>query len=197
VGPFAILEWDPTPILQHWNAQFSVGGGLSFMTFLELVEGSYQLPGLWWLLGMLWVPALGVAAFILKPDGRGLLTLLKKSTALIMVFFLIRTWLSEPNLILVLPMILILTCLEELDPRLLTAVWVLALIYSIFNTSMFQLLFPSLPVLMDRLLKLSDVLRTARLVIRITVVIPWLMVGSWIVIKCFKADRAPTELVPA
>jgi Gpi18-like mannosyltransferase len=43
--PFFLFRWDPAPILQHWNNQFTVGGGLSFMTFLEYIKGSYQLPG--------------------------------------------------------------------------------------------------------------------------------------------------------
>ena len=197
VGPFAILGWDPTPILQHWNAHFSVGGGLSFMTFLELIQGSYQLPGLWWLVGLLWVPALAIAAFALKPGGEGTLNLLKKSIALIMVFFLFRAWLSEPNLLLVLPLILILTSMGKLDPRALTALWVLALIFSFFNTSTVQLLFPSMPALMDRLLQLSEVFRAARLVIRIIVVIPWLMAGGWIVINCLKADHVGTAKIQA
>ena len=189
VGPFAILGWDPSPILQHWNAHFIVGGGLSFMTFLELLRGSYQLPGLWWLVGLLWVPALGIATIMLRPGSDGLVDLIKKSTALIMVFFLFRAWLSEPNLLLVLPLILILTSLGKLSPHTLTVVWVLALIFSFFNTSTFQLLFPSMPALMDRLLKLSEVFRSARLVIRVLVVIPWLVAGGWIVRNCFKADH--------
>jgi hypothetical protein len=193
VGPFVVLRWDPSPILQHWNAHFSVGGGLTFMTFLELFQDSYQLHGLWWLVGLIWVPALGLAAFILKPGGEGLPALLKKSTALIMVFFLFRTWLSEPNLILVLPMILILTCMGHLDSRALIAAWVLPLIFSFFNTSTFQLLFPSLPDLMDRLLQASEVFRLFRLGFRILAVIPWLVAGSWIVISCIKEKPVAAE----
>lgn len=197
VGPFAILGWDPTPILQHWNAHFSVGGGLSFMTFLELIQGSYQLPGVWWLIGLLWVPALGSAALSLKPGGEGLPDLLRKSTALILVFFLFRAWLSEPNLILVLPPVLILASMGELDRSSLAALWVIPLIFSFFNTSIFQLLFPSMPALMDRLLQLSEVFRTARLVIRILVVIPWMAAGSWIITNCIKQDHRVTEKIQA
>ncbi len=186
VGPFIILHWDPTPILQHWNGHFVEGGGMSFMTFLELTQNSYQLPGLWWLVGMLWVPALGIAAFALKPRGEGLLDLLAKSTAMIIVFFLSRSWLSEPNIILVLPFVLILTSMGALDRRALTAVWVLPLVFGFFNTSMFQFLFPSMPALMDRILQLSDFFRTARLVSRTIVVIPWLIVGGWIVSHCLR-----------
>jgi hypothetical protein len=195
VGPFVLFRWDPTPILQHWNAHFTVGGGLSFMTFLELWRDSYQLPGLWWLVGLVWVPALGIATWVMKPGGEGLSSLLKKSTALIMVFFLFRAWLSEPNIILVLPLILILTSVGELDRRALTAVWVLPLVFSFFNTSMVQLLFPSLPALMDRLLHYPDVFQTARLVLRTMVVIPWLITGAWVIIGCYKENhgiRIPT-----
>ncbi len=184
-GPFIIFHWDSSPILQHWNGHFVEGGGISFMTFLELTQNSYLLPGLWWLVGLLWVPALAVAMFAIKP-GVGLLDLLAKSTAMIMIFFLSRSWLSEPNIVLVLPFVLILSSLGVLDRRLLTIVWVLPLVFGFFNTSMFQLLFPSMPALMDRLLQLSDVFRTARLVSRIIVVIPWLVAGGWIVRQCLR-----------
>ena len=66
LAPFIIFRWDPSQILQHWNSQFVVGGGLSFMTFLEYVKWTYQLPGPWWFLGWLWLPALAVATPALK-----------------------------------------------------------------------------------------------------------------------------------
>lgn len=186
VSPFAIMRWDPTIILQHWNYHFSVVDGLSFITILELMRNSYELPGLWWLVGMVWVPALGISIFALKPGDKGFLELLKKSTALIMVFFLFQVRVTEPNIVLILPFVLILTSMGALDRRALTAVWVLPLVFGFFNTSMFQLLFPSMPTLMDRLLQLSDVFRAARLVTRTIVVIPWLIAGGWIVSQCLR-----------
>jgi hypothetical protein len=195
VGPFAILGWSPSPILQHWNAQFSVGGGMSFMTFLELVDNSYELYGPLGFLGFLWVPALGMAAYALRPGGEGLIDLLVKSTALTLVFFLFRTWLSEPNLVLVIAMLLVLTSVGRLEARNLTAVWVIALIYSFLNTSTFQLLFPSMPGLMERLLQASDHFRTARLVLRTLSVIPWLVTGGRIVKKFIKEDRRAVGLI--
>ena len=62
VAPFFILGWDPTPILQHWNVHFTVGGGLSFLVDSGTFPEFHQLHGNWWLLGLLWVPALAVAA---------------------------------------------------------------------------------------------------------------------------------------
>jgi Gpi18-like mannosyltransferase len=186
VVPFIILNWNPSQILQHWNSQFVVGGGLSFMTFLEYVKWTYQLPGQWWFLGWLWLPALAIATYAAKPGIRGFEDLLKKSTALILVFFLCRAWLSETNINLILPLVVILVSTHALDRRTLTAIWVLPLIFSFFNTSLAQLFFPSMPGFMNLLLKWSVEFSTARYVIRTVVVVAWLLAGWWIVLQCYK-----------
>jgi hypothetical protein len=193
VVPFLLFGWDPTVILQHWDAHFTVGGGLAFLTFLEVLKQSYQLPGSWWILGWLWVPALAVATFMLKPGIGGLRDLLEKSLALILVFYLCRGWLSEPNIILVLPLVLILTCLGELKPLALAAVWGLPLIFAFFNTSLAQLLFPSMPGAMDTFLKLAGEYNSARFAVRGAVVIAWLASGWWIVFNCFKKLALPRD----
>jgi hypothetical protein len=197
IAPFFLFGWDPAVILQNWNYHFTVGGGLSFMTFLEILKQSYQLPGNWWLLGWLWVPALAIATFMLKPGIGGLRDLLKKSLALILVFYLCRGWLSEPNVILVLPLVLILTCLDEIKPFFLTAIWCLPLIFAFFNTSLAQLLFPSLPGTMEALLKLAGEYNPARFAMRSAAVVAWLACGWWIVFNCFKKPARPgDERVP-
>ncbi len=197
VAPFVIFGWDPTPILTHWNAHFTVAGAMSFMTFFELLRNSYQLPGNWWLLGLAWIPALAIGALALRPGSAGFANLLKKSLALILVFFLTRTWLSEPNVILILPLVLILTSIGELDRRALAAVWILPLLFTILNASPPQLLFPSFPEAMVRVLAVGEEFRTARLIARIVLVILWQVAGWWIVITCFKRDRAASSGVRA
>jgi len=190
VAPFIVFGWSPTPILRNWNAHFTTGGGMSFMTFFELLYDSYQLPGRWWLLGLTWIPAVGIGILALKSGLDGFVELLKKSTALIFVFFLTRTWLSEPNVILILPFVLILTSIGELNGLALAAVWVLPLVFTIFNTSPPQLLFPSFPEAMGRILNLAENFRTARLITRTILEIPWQVAGWWIVITCFRTSPA-------
>lgn len=190
VAPFVLFRWDPSPILQHWNAHFTVGGGLSFMTFLEFTKWSYLIPGQLWFLGWLWVPALGLATYALKPGINGLKDLIKKSAALIMVFYLCRAWLSETNVNLILPFVLILTSINELDRLSLVAVWVLPLLFSFFNTSITQLFFPSMPGLMDKLLSMDVELQTVRYAIRTMIVVLWFAAGWWIVLRCFKREAA-------
>jgi hypothetical protein len=186
VLPFWIFRWDPAVILQNWNAHFVVGGGLSPMAALELAQTSYRLPGNWWLLGLLWIPALGIASLALRGGIAGLSDLIKKSTALIMVFFLTRMWLSEPNVILVLPLVLILSLTGDLNRLALSAVWILPLIFGIANVSAPQLFFPSMPHVMDTLLQQMDKFHTARLIAKVLVVIPWQIAGWWIVRRCLR-----------
>ena len=183
VLPFLIFGWDASPILHGWNAQFTVSGGMSLTTLYELTAGTYLLPGYWWLLGLVWLPAIVIGALLMPKGNHGLVDLLKKSLVLILIFFLTRTWLSEQNLALILPMVLILVYLGELPRLTLSAIWILPLIFTIFNTSPPQLLFPILPELMAKLLQWSDVFRSARLVARMLVVIPWQVGGWWMVVR--------------
>jgi hypothetical protein len=193
VAPFIIFGWDPTPIFRGWNAHFTVGGGMSWLTFFELLKDSYVLPGPWWLLGLVWIPALGIAILALKPGITGFVDLLRKSTALILVFFLTRTWLSEPNVILILPFVVILTSIGELDRLFLFAVWIFPLVFTIFNASPPQLLFPGFPGAMGSILKGADDFRTARLLIRTALVVPWQIAGWWMVITLFRKSSVPAN----
>lgn len=191
VVPFVLFGWDPSPILQHWDFHSTVGGGLSFMTFLEYTQHSYQLPAQWWFVGWLWVPALAVATYALKPGITGLKDLLKKSLALLMVFYLCRAWLSEPNLILILPLVLILASINELDRMSLTAVWALPLTFSFFNASIAQLFFPSMSGVMDMLLNMPVEVEVVRYVVRTIIVVVWIIAGWRIVLRCFRRVPAP------
>jgi hypothetical protein len=193
VAPFLIFGWDLSPILQGWNAHFTVGGGISFFSFFELLEDTYLLPGQWWLLGLAWIPALLLGVLALKDGIDSFVDLLTKSTGLVMLFFLTRTWLSEPNIILVLPLVLILALVGKLNNFTLIAVWSFPLIFTIFNTSPPQLLFPSFPGVMDSMLLLVDNFRSARLLARTIMVIPWLITGWWIVIVTLRRDPVQND----
>jgi len=188
--PFIIFGWDPSPILRGWNAHFTVGGGMSFMAFFELLKDSYQLPGQWWLLSLAWIPALGFGILALKHGIDGFVDLLKGSTGLVLIFYLTRAWLSEPNIFLILTFVLILTSIGELDNFTLTAIWILPLAFTFFNASLPQLFFPSLPGIMDRMLKLAEDFRSARIIARTALVIPWQIVGWRVVVSCFRRNPA-------
>lgn len=193
--PFLIMGWDITPIVRGWNAHFTVAGGMSLMTFFELLKDTYLLPGNWWLLGLVWIPALLFAIFPLRHGIFGFTDLMRKSLGLILVFYLTRAWLSEPNVILIIPLALILAMTGDLNRLALHALWILPLVITIFNASPPQLLFLNFPQAMQHLLDLWDQYRTLRLLVRTVLVIPWQIAGWWIVATCFKARRPEIEPV--
>ncbi|MGE5123704.1 MAG: glycosyltransferase 87 family protein [Acidobacteriaceae bacterium] len=186
VAPFFIFHWDASPIFQGWNAQFTVSGGMSLTTLYELVNNTYTLSGNWWLLGIAWLPLTLAGAWLLPRRGHRLVDLVWHSLVLTLIFFLTRTWLSEQNLSLILPLVLILVMLGELPRLALAATWILPLFFTIFNTSPPQLLFPFWPQYMSQLLQWMDTFRSFRLVARMLMVIPWQMAGWWMVISGFR-----------
>lgn len=197
VLPFAVFGWDPTRVVRHLNAHFMMTGTMSFMTVVRFFRDPLLMQGHWWLLGLLWIPALAIAVFALRHGVDGFDDLLRKSTALVLVFFLTRTWLAEPNVILILPLILILTSLGELDRRALTAVWVIPLLFTVFNASPLQLLFVAFPDAMESSLAVVARYESSTLVVRAALVIAWQIAGWWIVVCCFRrvpaVDKGPVR----
>jgi hypothetical protein len=189
VAPFFIFRWDPSIILNNWNAHFTVGGGMTYMAFLELTINSINLPGNWWLVGLLWIPILFAAVLTIRTEIRSFSDLAATSAALIMIFFLSLAWLSEQNVILLLPFVVLLTSLGFLKKSILTLVWISPLVFGFFNTSFAQLFFPSMPEVMANLLHLAQEFTLPRLIAKILVVIPWIITGWIIVITCLKQSR--------
>jgi hypothetical protein len=151
--PFVIFGWDPSIILKNWNATVTVGGGLSFLSILKFITGSTHLKGAWQILGMFWLPALVTAAILLRIHKRGLAALIRVSAIMFLIFFLFRSWVSEPNVVMLLPLILILVVLGGLPAWALRWVWLLPLVFSFFNMALVQLLFPIAPALMISLMQ--------------------------------------------
>jgi len=187
VLPFLVFSWNPGVIFQNWNAHFAVAGCMSFMSISEIWNKTFELREGWQVLGMLWVPALiGFAVYCLRFKRSGFKHLLTMSAAMILVFFLTKTWISEPNVLLVLPFIFILNAIGKLDRFTVTLVWVLPLVFGFFNGSLVALMFPTFPRLMSAAFAFDNEYRVPRLIIRSIVTLPWLITGWRIVIMCSK-----------
>lgn len=189
VAPFFVFGWDSSP-LRQLNAHFIMSGTMSFMTVVRLVRDPLLMQGHWWLLGLAWIPALVVAVLALRHGVGELDDLVKKSTALVLVFYLTRTWLAEPNVVLLLPLVLILASLGELDRRAFTAIWLIPLVFTLFNASPLQLLFVAWPEAMEKSLTFVARYGDVTLVVRAVLVIAWQVVGWWIVVTCFRTKPA-------
>jgi hypothetical protein len=191
VLPFPIFGWDPAPILVHWNFHFTVAGGMSPMTVYSLLANSTQLADGWWILGWLWIPALAFGLFALRGRLHGLEDVLRASMGMILIFFLTRSWLSEPNIILILPLVVILTSMDSLKSRALAIVWILPFVFTALNNSFPQLLFPLLGGSIKTLLQSGNGLRSLQLTAQIGIIVVWQIGGWWIVARCFARKQEP------
>jgi hypothetical protein len=185
VAPFLVLGWDAAP-LRQLNSHFTMSGTMSFMTVVRLFRDPLLMQGRWWLLGLAWIPALAVAIVALRRGIGGFDDLVAKSVALVLVFFLTRTWLAETNLILVVPLALILVSLDRLNRRALTALWVLPLVFTVFNASPLRLLWVAFPNAMEQSLAVAARYGDATLLARAVLVVVWQVVGWWIVVTCLR-----------
>jgi hypothetical protein len=190
VVPFFVFGWSRAPFSQRLNAHFVRQGALSFMTVVRLFRDPLLMQGRWWLLGLVWIPALALGMVASKRGDGGFEDLLKKCTGLALIVFLTRSWLAETNVVLILPPVLILTYRGALDRRALTAVWVLPLLFTVFNASPLQLLWVSFPGTMERLLDGVARYGDATLLARAALVIAWQVAGWWIVVACLRRSPA-------
>jgi hypothetical protein len=194
VAPFLALGWDATP-LRYANEQLSMAGTMSPATIARLVQDPLVLDGHWWMLGLLWVPALLVAVLLSRRDDHGLPGLLALATGLTLVFFLTRTWLSEPNVIVVLAPVLLLGLLGRIDRRLFTLLWAIPLAFTVVNVSPLQLLWVVAPGSMHEALaatagRYADLL----LILRSALVVAWQAAGWWAVVSCLRGRLQPTAV---
>jgi len=190
VLPFLLLGWDAAPV-RTANAQFSMAGALSLAAVPHPWLEPLVLQGHWWLLGLLWAPALVIAAGVALSAGRvrrdfaGLLTL---SLTLTLVFFLCRAWLSESNVVLALAPALILGALDRIDRRLFTALWAVALAFTVANASPVFLLWAVSPGA-EHALAVVRSHSEVTLGIRAVLAVAWQFVEWWTVAACLRRPR--------
>jgi hypothetical protein len=191
--PIVALGWPTAQIEHRPNAQFLMTGGLSYTTVARLIRDPLPLPGHWWLLGMLWVAALA-AGLVLWRRGGSFSDLIRGAAALTLVFLLTRAWLAEPNVVLLLPLVLVLTSLGELDRRLLTALWLIPLAFAFANAAPLQLLWLTFPdawrASLAALGTVGDVLPP----LRAALVVAWQVAGWWTVVVCLRHTPQPVLL---
>jgi hypothetical protein len=182
VLPFLALGWDFTP-LRSANAHFVMSGTLSLSSVARVFRDPVTLPGHWWLLGLAWIPALALTAvFVRRVEGVD--DLFIKGLAFVLVMFLTRTWLAEPNVVLLLPLVLVPASLGEIDRRFFTALWVIALLYTAANLSPLHMLWLTWPRAMMRALVFMGDYSQLALIGGAVLVVAWQVAGWWLVVTC-------------
>ena len=140
--PFYLLGWVLPASSNQVTSYFRMAGGLTLFSVVELIKNTAILPIGLEFLGYLWVPALilGYIWVYLNPP-KNTCEFITGAILLLLIFFLTRSWVSEPNLNLFLPLFLILLGYGKISDRLFHLSWILPLVFIFLNYSFPQLFF--------------------------------------------------------
>jgi len=187
LAPFFLLGWtipnSPTTV----PSRFDAAGGMSIFNVAELIQNSTLIPSSLWFLGYLWVPALIFGYYLLyRNPPRNAVDLVCKSVSILLIVFLTRSWLSEPNINLILPLAAIAAALNRIDKRSLQLIWIIPLIFMVANDALPQLFFLVYPSVLDSLAYFDAQFGGIRLVVRFLIAVVWSVVAWNLAYKMMK-----------
>jgi hypothetical protein len=190
--PFNLLGWMAPSSPGQVTAYFKMADSMTLFSLVEVVQNTAVLPAGLEFLGYLWIPALLIGYYLVyRNPPKSLPELTEKATVLLLIFFLTRTWLSEPNLNLLIALALIALASKDLSFRNFHFLWVLPLVFMFFNTAVPQLFFLVDPSVISGLAQLDQSIRFWRLLGKFLVVVVWQIFAWRLVIKLL--SRKPNE----
>ncbi len=184
LAPFMFFGWPLETVTNGFSNWFGHAGALSPFNVLAVVLGTEQLPtSLWWAGYLAPLCTLILACYAIMRAPQDILRYALLSSA---VFFTLRPWNSEQNLVIVLTLIILLR--GELSSIWL---WVVPLIFAITNNSLQQQLYLLRPTIVDELNRLYAPVDILRLWSKFFVSLVWLGVLWFSVVSFFKRTPKP------
>lgn len=187
IGPFLIFGWNIPSVLSGGNSFFTKAGGISPFNVVEIIQDTQTIPPSLEFLGYLWLPALFVGYyFVSRSRPRSTNELIQVAIGLTLIFFLTRSWLSETNINLIFPLMLIAVAFNKITPRSLHFAWTIPLVFMVLNTSFQQLFFLVYPSVLTSLTQFDQQFRSVRLVARFGVTVLWQILGWSLVVNVLR-----------
>jgi membrane-associated PAP2 superfamily phosphatase len=183
VVPFYLFNWNPGPIFRNWDYHETVAGGLSVFGFMEALQGAYHIPDSMYLLGFVWIPAVALGYIFLHPRSNSPEEMTRSACSIILIFLLTRAWVSEPNLDLLIPFLVIVMALNNISVKVYTLAWSVPLVFAFLNTSIPQLFALIYPQVIGDLSGIDLKIRGARLMAGYLTDLVWQVTGWYIVIR--------------
>jgi hypothetical protein len=183
--PLYLFGWNIPLGTNEWNIpQFKMAGGMSPFNIIELFQVSPLLPSELALLGYLWVPALMVGYYLVfRNRPKSINGLARKAVGITLVFFLARSWLSEPNINLILPLMLLTVAPYKKSFCNFHFAWIIPLAFMFLNFSFPQLFFLPFPSVLSSLASFDQQFGTVRLIARFLIAIAWQILSWNVVVK--------------
>ncbi len=192
--PFNLLGWAMPNSANQLSSFVTMAGGMTPFNLLDVLHNSATMPQGLAVLGYLWIPALIIGYyFVYRYPPKTFLSLTGAAVFLLLVFFLSRSWLSEQNINLLLPFLLMLVGSAVISRRTFHFVWVIPLAFLVLNASIPQLFFlvsPEIISLKDAFDLQFGVLRLAG---RFAVTIVWYIFAFLLMLNVARRARIPRD----
>ena len=135
-------------------------------------------------LGYIWIPALLAGYLVVyRNPPKSFNDMAKYAVVLLLIFFLSRSWLSEQNINLLFPFLLIMLASGKVSSRNFHLVWIVSLVFLVLNMSIPQLFFLAYPPIISARDAFDVQFGAARLVARFSVTVLWWIVAFGILTK--------------
>ncbi len=188
-SPFIIFNWDLRIILNDLDFHFIRAGCFTLFNILDLMYNTEILPHNMQFFGYLWILGLTLGYYELRKTRlRSRLDLFRWALSLIFILMLTRTWVSEQNIALLIPLSVLYSIRNIRDWIMVDLLWILAFIFTFFNTSPFQMFFLISPKPLKFIEALDQVYRIPRLFLKFITVIPWQIIGWLYVMQTFNKN---------
>jgi hypothetical protein len=172
--PFNLFGWMVPSSSGQITVYFKMADSMTPFSLVEILKNTAVLPSGFEFLGYLWIPAMLVGYYVVyRNPPKTMPELAQKALLLLLIFFLTRTWLSEPNLNLLVALALSALVSVKLDLRNYGFLWVIPLFFMLFNTSLPQLFFLVQPSIIPYLAQLDQSIRLWRLIGKFVVALVW------------------------
>jgi hypothetical protein len=187
-APFILFNWDLDQILDNPSYHFQRAGCLSFFNILELILRETRLPQEWQFFGYLWIPALALGySFLSKTSLRTQTDMFRWASSLLFILMLTRTWVSEQNVILLIPPIMLYEVVILRKWMTVQSAWIITIVFTVLNATPFQMFFLLSPEPGNIVKAFDQIYLDYRLVAKFVIVIPWNILGWYYVMRTIKA----------
>jgi hypothetical protein len=183
LSPFILLSWPLVPVINGFSTWFGHVGALSVFNLITVENRTELLPPAFWWVGYIVVIGTGVLiayAIIRKPEHVLQYALLSAA-----VFFTLRPWNSEQNLVLLLAIFVLLR--GALPSRWL---WVIPLMFAVANNSLQQQLYLLMPTIVGELDSFYAPFNIYRLWLKFVLAFAWLIILWFNVTRVRNSERS-------
>jgi hypothetical protein len=182
--PFYLFGWASPMSSDEVGSYFRLAGGMTLFNLVDVFSKTSNMPSGLLFLGYLWIPLLVAGFFwVYRRKPRSMVDLAECAVVLLLIFFLSRSWLSEQNLNLLFPFLLILVGAGILSVRRFHWAWIVPLAFLVLNASLPQLFFLVYPPVIPLKEAFDVEFGTARLAARFAVTVVWYVVALGILLK--------------